>query len=92
MSLTQGHFWIMGRVQGVGFRMSAQDEAIRLGLTGWVCNISDDGVEVVAEGEVAEVAKFLDWCRRGPPLARVEKVIEVYEEATGEFTDFSLRY
>jgi acylphosphatase len=65
---------ITGRVQGVWFRQSTADEANRLGLAGWVRNNADGSVEAVFEGAPEKVDKMLDWCRVGPPLARVTEV------------------
>lgn len=79
---------IKGRVQGVFYRQSAKEEAERLGLTGWVRNLPDGDVEAVAEGAPEQLSRFLEWCRRGPPAARVTDVEERHEEATGEFPGF----
>jgi acylphosphatase len=62
---------IRGRVQGVGYRWWAQREARRLGLDGWVRNIADGSVELLAAGPADAVAALEDLCRRGPPSARV---------------------
>ncbi len=65
---------VSGRVQGVWYRASTQAEARRLGLTGWVRNLLDGGVEVEAQGPVARVEALIAWCREGPGLARVLEV------------------
>ena len=67
---------IAGRVQGVFYRASAQSVAQRLGLTGWVRNLSDGRVEVVACGPEDRLAQFKDWLRRGPSQASVSSVDE----------------
>jgi acylphosphatase len=67
-------FLVSGRVQGVFYRAGAQDVARRLGLTGWVCNLSDGRVELVACGEETKLKELETWLRRGPPHARVERV------------------
>jgi acylphosphatase len=72
--------------------MYACEEADKLGLTGWVRNLPDGTVEVVAEGEESNVKQFLQWCRRGPPYARVTGVKEEYSNPTGEFSSFSIAY
>ena len=68
------HLVIVGRVQGVAFRVYAVDEATRLGLSGWVRNRHDGTVEAEAEGAPDAVQAFVAWCHRGPPSARVEEV------------------
>ncbi len=65
---------IHGRVQGVGFRAWTVSEAGRLGLDGWVRNRRDGTVEAVFAGPRADVERMLEACRRGPPLARVERM------------------
>jgi acylphosphatase len=85
-------FKVSGRVQGVGFRVSARDEARRLGVRGWIRNLPGGGaVDGVAEGDASAVDAFLAWCGKGPMGARVEDV-EV-EDATlyGDFTSFDIR-
>jgi acylphosphatase len=86
------HLKARGRVQGVGYRMYAQEEAERLGLTGWVRNAHDGSVEAVAEGDEPALEDFVKWCRKGPPAARVTDVETAYSEATGEFGEFSIGY
>ncbi len=86
------HLTIRGRVQGVFFRAQAIDEAQRLGLTGWVRNTHDGAVELVAEGEPQALDALRGWCRRGPPAARVEDVLESRAAATGEFRSFGARF
>jgi len=60
-----------GMVQGVGFRFWAVREARRLGLEGWVRNLPDGTVELVAAGDRAKVEEMASLCRRGPSSARV---------------------
>lgn len=90
MSLGRAHVIIKGRVQGVFFRAEARRKAEELGLTGWVRNNPDGAVEAVAEGEVGMVEKFVDWCREGPPQARVSAVEVSMSGASGEFTRFTI--
>src|SRR5688572_9937769 len=60
------HLVVRGRVQDVFFRASAQREARRLGLTGWVRNRQDGAVELIAEGEEDQVKDLLAWAQHGP--------------------------
>ncbi len=85
------HLRICGRVQGVGFRYAAVDEARRLGLTGWVRNTPDGRVEIVAEGPEERLRRFIAWCHGGPPGAFVAGVEEQWGPGTGEFGDFRIR-
>lgn len=83
---------VRGRVQGVNFRQSTVREARRLGLTGWVMNREDGSVEVIAEGPPATVERFSAWLAKGPPSAYVSRVERSTAEASGEFSDFELRW
>lgn len=86
----QVHCIVRGRVQGVFFRAASQREARRLGLTGWVRNLSDGSVEVVAEGEDDQLKEFIQWAQRGPSAARVDRVDTRWRGYSGEFTDFRI--
>jgi len=79
---------IRGKVQGVFFRESTRAEALRLGLTGWVRNLSDGSVEALAEGPPEALEDFVRWCHRGPLQAHVTDVERVDAPAQGEFTTF----
>jgi acylphosphatase len=68
------HVVMRGRVQGVGFRMWAEDEALRRGLEGWVRNRRDGAVEAVFSGSDDRVAAMIEACDHGPRGARVEAV------------------
>jgi acylphosphatase len=88
----RAHVVISGRVQGVFFRTETQDEAQRRNVTGWVRNRPDGRVEAVFEGEKAQVDALVEYCRRGPLGARVTKIDVAWEDYTGEFRSFSIRY
>jgi len=79
---------IRGKVQGVYYRESSRREAMRLGLTGWVRNLSDGSVEAVAEGSPEALEQFVAWCRQGPPQAQVTDVERADSEARGDFSTF----
>ena len=83
---------VIGLVQGVFFRQSTLHEAERLKLAGWVANRSDGAVQVVAESDEGLMRQFLEYLHHGPPAARVEEVVVGWSAATGEFTDFRVRY
>jgi acylphosphatase len=86
------HLTIRGKVQGVFFRASTCEVASKLGVFGWVRNTEDGNVEVLAEQREEILKKFIDWCRVGPPLSRVDDVKIEWLEATGEFKKFSITY
>lgn len=86
------HAVVHGRVQGVGFRDSTQQEAVDLQLTGWVRNQSDGTVHVVAEGEREQLDLLVAFLGRGPSVARVDSVDLDWQEATGEFARFDIRF
>ncbi|HTX87926.1 MAG TPA: acylphosphatase [Bacteroidales bacterium] len=74
---------VSGRVQGIGFRFSAMQAAYKYGVRGFVKNCPDGSVYLEAEGENQAVDQFLDWCKRGPIGARVEKTQSEYAEPEG---------
>lgn len=80
---------VKGRVQGVFFRLETQQQAIRLGLTGWVRNTVDGHVEVCISGEDSQVTRMLEWLQQGPRLAHVETV-ELNLVSRTEVDDFQI--
>lgn len=85
------HVFVSGRVQGVFFRVETRDEARKRNVAGWVRNISGGKVEAIFEGKREDVEKLIEFCRRGPPGARVTKLDVQWEEHSGEFKDFKIR-
>jgi len=79
-------------VQGVFFRYETQALAEELGVRGWVRNTPDGKVEAIFEGEREKVEQMLDFCRKGPPGARVIDVEVKWESYKGEFSSFNIRY
>lgn len=82
---------VRGRVQGVGYRAFAAEQARRRHLAGWVKNEWDGAVQVVAEGEEASLGSFLEALREGPSLARVEGVDTAWEPAQNNLSPFISR-
>lgn len=74
---------VAGRVQGVWFRDSTRRRAERSGVAGWARNRADGTVEIVAEGEPLAVEALVDYCRHGPPDARVDEIRVSVEEPEG---------
>jgi acylphosphatase len=83
---------VRGMVQGVSFRWYTQRRADELGVRGYVRNMRDGSVHVVAEGERSALETLLDWLRRGPAAAIVENVATRWSAPTGEFGRFEIRY
>ncbi|HID93146.1 MAG TPA: acylphosphatase [bacterium (Candidatus Stahlbacteria)] len=90
--LKRVHIFVSGMVQGVFFRANTRDKANSLGINGWVRNLPDGRVEVVAEGEEEKLKELISWCYHGVPYARVDNVEVKWEEYKGEFETFSIRY
>lgn len=88
----RAHVVIHGLVQGVYFRTSTRDEAVRLEVRGWVRNLPDGTVEALFEGGKKQVEEMVGWCYKGPPGASVIKVDLKWESYKGEFGHFDVRY
>jgi len=84
----RAHLHVSGIVQGVFFRAHTSSVARSLGLTGWVRNLPDGRVEIVAEGMQYRITEFIKWCGKGPPAATVDEVIVNWETALDEFSGF----
>ncbi len=84
-------FLVSGRVQGVFFRAGTQDRARRLGLTGWVHNLPDGRVELIACGDDAKLKQLEEWLWQGPPHAHVEGVTAT-DVGNQSFTDFAVTH
>lgn len=86
------HIFVDGRVQGVFYRDFTRRQAKKFNITGWVRNLFDGRVEVIAEGEEEDLKKFVEELKKGPPAARVKDIKITEEEATLEFYDFEIIY
>lgn len=87
----QLHATLSGRVQGVGFRYHTLGTAQNLNLTGWVRNLRDGRVEVLAEGTHEDLNQLLTALRKGPPGAQVDDVDYEFGDAQGQFNRFQVR-
>ncbi len=76
------HCYVTGKVQGVWFRASTKEQAEKLNITGWVKNLPDGKVEVLACGDKTAIEQFYAWLQQGPQLARVDAVS--YEELSAQ--------
>ena len=83
---------IKGRVQGVFYRVSTRKKARELGLRGWVRNEVDGGVGVLACGPKDKIELLIEWCRQGPPSARVDDIqIEWQDDdESSHYQDFEI--
>jgi acylphosphatase len=86
------HVLISGRVQGVWYRASTKQKAEQLGITGWVRNTEDGCVEAVFQGSEKQVNEMINWCYKGPPLAKVDDVKIVNKDISEMFEDFILKH
>lgn len=88
----QLHVYWIGRVQGVGFRYTAESVALDLHLVGWVRNLPDGRVEAICEGPQKALKGFLDEVARGPMRGYIQNTEMSWGEPTGQFEDFRIRF
>ena len=86
------HIIISGRVQGVWFRHNTNIIGNKLGLKGFVRNLPNGNVEVVAEGSEEKLEQLINFCKTGPEGSKVENIKIKYEKPNSEFATFSIRY
>lgn len=91
MTQQQRHLWVEGQVQGVSFRACAEQKATELQLHGFVRNLPDGRVEIVAEGPEDQLEQLEDWCWEGSPASNVSSVRAETRAASGDFSGFSVR-
>ena len=89
---TRAHLIISGKVQGVFFRVATKREADSLGVKGWARNLEDGKVEAIFEGEEDVVRMLIDFCKHGPPRAKVSNVEVTWQNYTEEFKTFRIEY
>ena len=86
------HVFYSGRVQGVGFRMTAEEIAQGLGVVGWVKNLRDGRVELAAEAEEATLKRFLSTIQNGTMKNFIVQTEIVWSNASDTFDEFEIRY
>jgi len=86
------HIFYSGKVQGVGFRMTAEETAQEFGVVGWVKNLRNGQVELVAEGEQTVLERFLEALRQGSMKNFISQVDVTWSNASETFDEFSIRY
>lgn len=89
--MKQGHIFISGFVQGIGFRHFIKSKADQLGLTGWVKNLPDGRVEAVFNGSKEKIEKMIGLCRKGPFLSNVENVEVQWEREDTKLKNFVIQ-
>lgn len=92
MKYIQGRLVFKGHVQGVGFRYFVLKKASQFDVTGFVKNLYPNGVEVVAEGEKAEVERFFQEIRVGPVSASIRDIVEEWSPYSGNYETFQVEY
>ncbi len=86
------HVYYSGRVQGVGFRVTAEEAAEALDVVGWVKNLRDGRVELIAEADEGTLLRYLEAVRNGPMKNFIASVEVTWGTATNAFSEFSIRY
>lgn len=82
---------VLGRVQGVGYRYAAKEQAKYFRIKGYVKNMHDGSVYIEAEGKSENINEFIYWCRQGPPFANVTS-IEVSDGEVKNYSFFDVRF
>jgi len=90
MSVICLHAYVSGRVQGVWFRQSTKEMADSLGITGWVRNLDDGRVELIAQGEDQAVRQLEAWLNQGPELATVAEVASSVVSLSEQYETFNV--
>lgn len=85
------HLTVSGLVQGVGYRASVHSRIRHLPVTGYVRNMPDGTVEIVAEGENEALQAVVQAAQSGSPYSVVQHIAELHHDATGEYADFSIK-
>ena len=88
--MKQAHVFISGAVQGIGYRYFVKSNAKQLGLTGWVRNTEDGGVEAVFQGEQEAIEKMIGICKQGPFMAEVKQIGVDWEDPEDTNNEFKV--
>ncbi len=87
----KAHVIVSGKVQGVFFRAETKRAAERFDVFGWVRNKSDGTVEALFEGDRERVESMVNWCKGGPPHAKVKSLDVEWDDSSDEFKSFEIR-
>jgi acylphosphatase len=82
---------IEGRLQAMNFRYHTQQQAKKLGLTGFVRTLSDGRIEIEAQGDEDNVEQLLGWCQGGPQSSQIKSILYRYDEPNDRYSDFNVR-
>ena len=88
----RAHVWYTGRVQGVGFRYTAEGLALNLKLRGWVRNALDGRVELVCEGPKKKIEELFSQIKKSTLGPHIKKADVSWQKPTNEFTDFTVEF
>ncbi len=92
MGNRRAHIEVFGKVQGVCYRYYTVEKATALNITGFIRNRMDGSVEIVAEGEEANIRDLIQWANQGSPASNVSDVRVDWEEYKGEFKNFTVKF
>lgn len=88
--MIQARLVISGRVQGVFYRASCQDVANGYGLNGYAKNLPSGQVQVLVQGSKENIERLIEWCKKGPPHAKVTDVKVEWQDITEKFVSFDV--
>jgi len=88
--MIRARIFVRGKVQGVFFRENTKQKAQEIGLTGWVRNTDDGGVEAMFEGEREKILEIIDWGKTGPALAKVDNIEIEWQDFQNKFSSFQV--
>lgn len=91
MTIIRVRIYVSGIVQGVFFRKNTRKRALQLGVTGWVRNLLDGRIEAIIEGEKEQVEKLIQWCKKGPPQAKVTSLDVFHKKPKYDFVTFLIK-
>jgi len=89
--MKQARILIEGRLQGMQFRLQTQKQAQRLGLVGFVRNLSDGRIEIEVQGSQDNIEQLLQWCQQEPHSSQIRSILYRFDELIKHYTDFSVR-
>jgi len=95
MPIKQAEIMVRGIVQGVNYRYNTKEIADKLGVVGWVKNMSDGSVKIIAQGEKEKIDEFLAWCKKGSDISKVEDVKidwKELDEGAETYDGFKIEY